>query len=214
MWMLLTGLTGCVVVDKVDPWSGPPADDTDVEPEVTDSDPPIDTDPVETAIVDTAAEPVDTAVDFTRHVEIELTADDAWELWFDGSPAPPPSGSDVWRAADVVSAELPGRRHVIAVHAWDQQRVIAGFMAIVRVSGEPYARTGDTRWRIAPDAPPPDWIQRRFDDSTWAPAPACDPGEAAVWGGNPTDLVALGAEWVWHLPCTGLGEAWFRLEIE
>lgn len=206
---------GCSVSDKsqVDFGAevGGDVRDTDTQIVETDEVTVEDTDPVDTS-TDTAA-PIDTSIDWTRRIEVMLTADDAWEMWIDGSPVPPQPGRTLWTTVDMVSVDMPGRRHVVAVHAWDVAQVISGFIAAVHVSGEPYAVTGDPRWVMVNTPPPPDWIERRFDDSGWAPAQACPPEESAIWGGQPAALVAVGAQWVWGLPCRGLGEVWLRLEI-
>lgn len=218
----LTLLAACATADKqqvpfgdevIDTDAAEDTDipDTDVE---VDSDAP-DTDPQETGREDTAAdEPADTAPDWTREIEVMLTADDAWEMYIDGTPVPPAPGANLWSTVDTVIVQAPGRRHVVAVHARDVASVISGFIAAVWVSHEPYSLTGDARWRMTATAPPPEWILKRFDDSTWGLAPVCSPNEANIWGGRPTELLGLGAQWVWQTPCLGLGQIWLRLEIE
>ena len=144
-------------------------------------------------------------------VDMQLTADDSWTATLDGEPI---SGSNqnLWSSSDVLVFDLDPGEHVIAVYAWDVARVIAGFMGVVRVDGEPIAVTGDGNWHVTTVEPDPSWTQVGFDDSAWAIPQVCT--AASAWGGRPTDLTGDGAQWVWHdANCRALGQGWYRLQF-
>ncbi len=144
-------------------------------------------------------------------VDMQLTADDSWTATLDGDPIGG-TNQNAWSSADVLVFDLERGDHVVAVHAWDVARVIAGFMAVVRVDGEPIAVSGGSGWSVTTSPPPAGWDVPGFDDSAWSVPSLCT--NPAAWGGRPTSLTNDGAEWVWHdANCRSLGEAWFRLSF-
>ncbi len=144
-------------------------------------------------------------------VDMQLTADDSWSATLDGDPIGG-TNQNAWSSADVLVFDLERGEHVVAVHAWDVARVIAGFMAVVRVDGEPIAVSGGSGWTVSTVAPATGWDVPGFDDSAWAVPNLC--ADPSAWGNRPTSLTDDGAEWVWHdANCRSLGEAWFRLSF-
>lgn len=207
----------CGVDDKDEVLFGEDLGETDVlvdtpDAPTDDTDPPPDTDLADTADTDLAAETADTSIDL-QNIEVLITADDGWEMFIDDRQIPPAQNWRTWNYSDTVIADVPGRRHVVAIHSLDLAQVIAGMEAAVWVSHELYSLTGDNRWVMTNTFPGPGWQRKRFDDSAWRTPDLCTPQEVAVWGGRPEDIAATGAQWVWQAPCFGLGEAWFRLKI-
>lgn len=144
-------------------------------------------------------------------VDMQLTADDSWSATLDGDPIGG-TNQNAWSSADVLVFDLERGDHVVAVHAWDVARVIAGFMAVVRVDGEPIAVSGGSGWTVSTSQPPVGWDVPGFDDSGWGiPSLCADP---SPWGNRPVSLTEDGAQWVWHdANCRSLGEAWYRLSF-
>jgi hypothetical protein len=209
----------CAVGPTID--KGPGVFDTAA---VQDTDLAADTDPatvdtgLDTGVADTDAadtDDTDTGLVGTTVFEITLTADDAWELWIDGVAVAAP-GQANWQMVDTVRVEVPGQRHVVAIHAYDQLRVISGVIAKVIANGEVVGLTGDGRWKTTGAQPDPSWNQHLFDDSSWGTETACTPSEEAVWGRGIPGVATLlddGAHWQWSASCRSLGQAWFRLHV-
>lgn len=212
-WWLLAGCLFGQVKGDVDV-GDEVGEEAEVEPPVVvDSDVPA---PIETA--DTAPEPPpveDTGDPWLRRIEMQVTADDAWQLWIDGTEYTAPN-QFAWTLNDKISVEVPGRRHVISMYVWDSARVITGTLHATWVSTELYALSGDGKWRVTDVAPTdPAWQRLGFDDSAWTPLTPCPPEEAATWGTYwNADLLATGAQWSWTGSCRGLGQRWMRLVVE
>lgn len=195
----------------------PTVDDTvpaETPPPVVDTDPPIDTGLDDTSEDTGVADTADPG--WEREFDVLITADDEWTMYIDGQVYNSNAQGD-WRISDHIIQDIQGRqRQVIAIHARDNHRVIAGLIAVVHVSTELYSVTGDGQWKMTTTQPPSDWIQPNFDDSSWGGAFTCPDTESAIWA--PTHLanfLQYGAQWVWHSgTCYSLGEAWFRLVID
>lgn len=201
-------------------------DETDAgDSDLPDTDLP-DTDDTDAEAVDTALVTLDDTADTDLFgdtgpfgqvvIEVTGTADDGWELFVDGQAIPLDATALDWRQMTTQTFTMPGQRHVLAIRAWDAQRVITGFIATVYVNGEKMAVTGDDRFRFTPDRPDPSWIDRRFDDAAWSTGGACTAADAAVWGtgvAGVKDLLDDGAQWMWAGPCRRLGETWLRLRV-
>jgi hypothetical protein len=155
----------------------------------------------------TGVEPPPTIFDYT--VDLELTADDEWEGWIDGAPIGSGSG---WSTVDAFSWTLQSGDHVVAVHAYDVARSIAGFIGQLSVDGVVVSQTGDGSWVHVGSAPGATWMDLTYDDSAWTTPAVCS--NTSPWGGRPTSLISAGADWVWWSSnCQALGETWFRLEF-
>lgn len=145
-------------------------------------------------------------------VQIELTADDAWEGWVDGV-AMDTGLQGGWSTASTYDYMLESGTHVFAVYATDQVAVIAGFVASVRIDGVPEVLTGDGSWVHTNSSPSGSWADVAFDDSSWTTAPACT--DTSPWGSSPASILGDGAVWIWHDgDCRALGEGWYRLVLE
>lgn len=155
----------------------------------------------------------DTAPEETWLLEINLTVDDAWAMWLDAQPLGTGQGwshTDVFESDVTLNSDGP---HVLAVHGWDEFSVISGFMSAVYIDGELEAVTGSGAWHMIAEDPGANWMFPEYDDDHWGVPQKCS--DTTPWGSNPPDLLAEGAEWVWHSTnCRQLGEAWFRLEFE
>ncbi|MEQ1504045.1 MAG: choice-of-anchor D domain-containing protein [Myxococcota bacterium] len=169
-------------------------------------------DPDSPSVVVTAdGSSIDPCDGFTRHVELSLTADDAWEGWLDGASFTAP-GAGNWGAIDTVAWDLSCGPHVLALYATDQALAVSGVLASVKVDGVTTFVSGVDHWSITDVAPPADWTDLWFDDAAWrAPVPCSD---SSLWGAAPDPLYAEGAAWIWWTDaCTSLGQAWLRLEF-
>jgi len=146
-----------------------------------------------------------------HQVELQMTADDAYEVWVDGASIARDTG--FWYNTDSYAFELDSGCHVLGVHAWDTAAVRSGLIALVKVDGVVRWTSGDAKpeWSVSgPDTPAADWQDLFFDDSTWTEPRAC--GSTSVWGTAVQPLEAQGARWVWwNTNCSDLSNAWFRL---
>lgn len=152
----------------------------------------------------------DPVIDY--EVQIELTADDAWEGWIDGV-AMDAGLVTGWSSTSTYDYTLSSGTHVFAVHATDQAAVIAGLIAAVRVDGVTEVVTGDGSWVHTTTSPTGSWTDVAFDDSSWTTAAICS--DTSPWGASPASLLGDGASWIWHGgDCRALGEGWYRLVLE
>lgn len=146
-----------------------------------------------------------------HQIELQMTADDAYEVWVDGVSIARDTG--YWYAPDTYNFELDSGCHVLGVHAWDTAAVRSGLIALVKIDGVVRWTSGDAKpeWSVSgPDTPALDWQDLFFDDSTWTAPRACD--STSVWGTAVQPLEAQGARWVWwNTGCSDLSNAWFRL---
>lgn len=137
------------------------------------------------------------------------SADDAWEGWIDGVSLGSHSG---WSTVDTYTRTLAAGDHVIAVHAKDVASVIAGFIGMVEVDGQPFSLTSDGSWLMTGSSPSGSWQDIGYNSSSWTTPPKC--ADTSPWGSNPSVLKSAGADWIWHNSnCRALGQAWFRLEF-
>lgn len=148
----------------------------------------------------------------TKHqVELQMTADDAYEVWVDGAPLARDEG--VWSQPDTYQLELDSGCHVLGIHAWDLHSVRSGLIALVKVDGAVRWTSGDAKpeWSVSgPAAPPADWMDLFFDDDAWTDPRAC--ASTSVWGSAVGALEREGARWVWwNTDCNDLSNAYFRL---
>jgi hypothetical protein len=148
---------------------------------------------------------------FTQHVKLIITADDAWDGWIDGTEFTAP-GQDAWSTIDTLEWDLACGDHALALYATDTGMVIAGVLAAIEVEGTVTFVSGPTDWTMIDTAPPADWTDPAFDDSTWHIPEVCADG--SPWGTTPQPLYDLGARWIWWTSnCRDLGEAWLRLNF-
>jgi len=147
-------------------------------------------------------------------LEISITADDEWQGWLNGAPLPGINRGD-WQRRDTFTTRLPSGEHVLAIHAYDKARVVAGLIAYVTVDGDAWYPSGASDYRVSTTRPPADWVDPDFDASAWPVASRCDTSSASVWGTYwPAPFYDVGASWIWWTPnCRSLGEGWFRLQI-
>lgn len=141
-------------------------------------------------------------------VKVTLTADDAWNAWIDGVDQ---GGLAWWSTAGHIGATLDSGPHVIAVHAWDLYGQPSGFMAAAWVDDALLSVTGDGSWVYTRTSPAAGWELVPFDDSGWTTPDVCTGG---WWGTSPTELWSVGAVMTWEGDCTGVGEAWYRLDLD
>ncbi|MFK7991558.1 MAG: hypothetical protein AB8I08_36415 [Sandaracinaceae bacterium] len=137
-----------------------------------------------------------------------VTADDAYTVYLDGQPI---GGDSRWQSGDTYALNVSPGPHVLAVRAEDQHAVIAGFRAALYREGQIIARTGDGVFVAMPN-PPVGFEQPGFDDSGWPLAQVCS--DTRPWGGQPANLEATGAAWVWGRDCGSLGVTGFRMGFE
>jgi hypothetical protein len=147
-------------------------------------------------------------------VVILVTADDEWQGWLDGAPLTGANQGD-WQRGDRFERRLPSGRHVLALHAYDKARVVAGLIAFVEVDGAVALKTGDAGFRAVGSRPASSWMDPGFDDSAWPRAATCDSSSASTWGTYwPAPFYDKGASWIWTTSnCRALGEAWIRVEL-
>ena len=144
-------------------------------------------------------------------MELFLTADDAWEGWIDNTAFTGPN-SGAWNAFDTFEWELECGDHALALYATDTGMAISGVIAVVKVEGVVRFVSGPSNWTMLDTAPPSDWTDPAFDDSSWYIPEVC--ANTSIWGSTPQPFYDLGAEWIWWTSsCTSLGEAWFRLNF-
>lgn len=143
-----------------------------------------------------------------HEVKLTFTADDAWEAWVDGVWV---AEGDLWSVAGHADAVLDSGPHVVAVHAWDVYGQPSGFMAAVQVDGVAASVTGDGTWRYSRSDPGVGWEAPDFDSSGFALPDTCT---GTWWGSSPAELWSAGARMVWEGDCTGVGQGWFRLELD
>ena len=155
-----------------------------------------------------------------RQVTIALNADDGWEGWLNGQSLGPEQTN--WQQVETSTHALAQGCHVLAVHAQDHFQVVSGFQGKVAIAGVDTYLTGATAaaWRMTASQPPAQfgvsWLERAYDASTaaWFTPLVCS---ETVWYGTAAvgSLRNAGAPMVWwgSPTCTGLGEAWIRLEI-
>lgn len=143
-----------------------------------------------------------------HEVLVRLTADDAFELYYDGVSV----FSDAnWNDDHDVPTTMESGPHAIAVHAWDLYGMPSGFIALLEVDRAVESVTGDGTWVYTRATPDPSWADIDFDDSAWTVPAVCTGG---WWGGSPASIVAAGGAWTWEGDCTGTGEAWFRRRLD
>ncbi|MFZ5479011.1 MAG: hypothetical protein ACOZNI_19730 [Myxococcota bacterium] len=147
----------------------------------------------------------------TKRVRIGLAADDYWEGWVDGVAF---GSAEHWWEAAWYEMELSCGEHVVSVYATDLHQAISGFIAVFEVDGEPTRVTGDGTWRVTPGHGERGWQDPGFDDSGWDMGTSCETSSATGWwGGNPADLLSMGAWWIWSGECLELGDASFRTTV-
>lgn len=146
-----------------------------------------------------------------HQIELQMTADDAYEVWVDGDSIARDTG--VWHSVDTYTFELDSGCHVLGIHAWDVSAVRSGLIALIKVDGVVRWTSGDAKpeWSVSgPDNPPGNWQDLFFDDSAWPDPRACS--STSVWGTAVAGLEQQGARWVWwNADCNDLSNAWFRL---
>jgi hypothetical protein len=148
---------------------------------------------------------------FYQSVELFLTADDTWQGWLDGTEFTAP-GQNAWNTFDTLAWELPCGDHALSLYATDTGQVISGVIAVVKVEGAVRFVSGPDNWTMTEAAPPSDWTDAAYDDSAWHIPEVC--ANTSVWGTTPQPFYDLGAQWIWWATdCTGLGEAWLRLNF-
>ncbi|HMV66297.1 MAG TPA: hypothetical protein PKA64_05565 [Myxococcota bacterium] len=143
--------------------------------------------------------------DCDYRVKTTMTADDKFELFYDGAYA---GYGNAWNTAYTFGFPATGGYHYLAVHAADVGRVVAGFHAATWVDGGLVSLTGDGTWLGSASNPGPGW-----ETSTVGMVPPNPVG--FTWPG-PTSLTSLGGDWVWledGLREDLYPENWFVLEL-
>jgi hypothetical protein len=143
--------------------------------------------------------------DCDYRVRTTMTADDKFELFFDGTFAG--TGAS-WGTAYNFAFPASGGYHYLAVHAADVGRVVAGFHAATWVDGTMVSLTGDGTWLGTSMYPGAGW-----ETSTAGLVP---PNPVAFTWPGPASLLAYGGDWVWledGLREDLYPENWFVLEL-
>ncbi len=147
----------------------------------------------------------------TKHVELLLTADDAWQGYMDGTEFFGPNSS-TWSASDTLDWDLPCGDHTLGIYATDVSAAVSGVIAVVWIDGAVRFVSGPTDWTIVDTRPAADWNTVGFDDSAWNIPQVC--ASSAIWGTSPQPFYDQGAQWIWWTSsCGDLGEAWLRLNF-
>lgn len=102
---------------------------------------------------------------------VEITADDAYELFVNGRRV---GGGDRWRVLDVydVTKFLVRGANTIAVRAENRDGESAGMVALVSVrqmGNTDVSHSSDGTWRVSTQEAR-NWAAPRFDDAAWKPA--------------------------------------------
>ena len=127
-------------------------------------------------------------------LELELTADDAYEAFIDGNFV----GSDTdWTDIETYTQLVAPGLHHLSVYAKDTQNVVAGFLAAVRVNGQLEDVTGiNSAWRGTSGTPPATWLTSTAGLNL--PVAATCTQWGTYW---PAPLLGQGAEWIWEKDC-------------
>jgi len=130
-----------------------------------------------------------------RRAELAITADDACEVFLNGSRL---GAHENWQqtVAFAVGQQLKPGKNVLAVRAQNKpapSKNPAGLIAILTVTladGKPMRIVSDTSWRTAKDQQP-DWQRPGFDDSAWTTAAVAAPYGGGPWGHILDELTLL-----------------------
>ncbi len=141
---------------------------------------------------------VDEGLKCEYDVEVELTTDDYYEVYLDGSLL----GSDsTWTDTESYSTVATSGSHLISVVAQDLYNSKVGFVANVETGGVDYP-TGQGDWAGTATAQSGSWMTSGLSGGTSDSsllATSC----ASAWGTWAIpNLDAVGAEWVWDGDCT------------
>jgi hypothetical protein len=135
---------------------------------------------------------VDTKVFTTsddKNATITITADDAYELYFNGSLL----GSDSnWRDVESFRVSID-ETFTIAVKAWDNHKVIAGLSVVIDFDDEerPDIYTNNSSgWILTAETPSDGWNQAGYDVTGWKKV-------ANVFDGRWNTEPVTGRQWVW-----------------
>lgn len=153
---------------------------------------------------------VDEGLRCEYRVGMRMTADDAYEAYFDGALW----GSDTdWHDIESYGTTAPAGTHHIGVYAWDTSGSAAGFIAAVAVGGQVVDLTGPgTAWLGSDTFPGPLWNTSTAGFS--APVSASCTNWGTFW---PGPLLTMGADWLWDADCSmpaTFPENWYVLELE
>ncbi|CAH1799273.1 unnamed protein product, partial [Owenia fusiformis] len=96
---------------------------------------------------------------------IDITADDAYDLFVDGAQV---GSGRSWKQAQRYSISYPENVQVIAVKGWDTGKVVSGIILSFRHSD--VLLNTDSRWKCFFGSVDPLWNQPGYDDSAWPAA--------------------------------------------
>jgi hypothetical protein len=156
---------------------------------------------------------VDEGLKCEYDVDVELTVDDYYEVYLDGSLL----GSDnTWTDTESYSTVATTGTHLISVVAQDLYNSLVGFVANVEADGTDYP-TGHGDWLATTSAPASGWMTSGLtgavtDDSILASACSSSWGTWAI-----PNLDAVGAEWVWYKDCSSPSsnpDNYYQLEFD
>ncbi len=152
-------------------------------------------------------------------IELHISADDAWEAWFDGAAWGSGAG---WSVLSTLTTTTSAGSHAIAVYAEDTGSIIAGMNARVIVPGAATSDwdTGLGLWQVAAEGPASygassTWTTSAYGpmvaDSTYPASSTC----TSTWGTGAAG--PSGGDWVWAKNCAApstYAENWYLLEFE
>lgn len=133
-------------------------------------------------------------------VDVLFTADDEVTMYVDGTQLANTIGyatSDTITEV-VIGGDVP---HYVAAHVEDIGGTIAAYKAEIQVDGVQTALTGDTSFVGSSTNPGAGWQT----DTTNLTDSWTIQSHNSYWNGVPTDLTAVGAEWIWFGGGTGRG---------
>jgi alpha-L-rhamnosidase len=117
--------------------------------------------------------------------EVLVTADDAYELWVNGTEVGSTDASEnSWQQSQLHTSALSPDRNVFALRVTNDAASPGGVIAVVRVSysdGTTSSFTTGADWKATDDTPEA-FAQPDFDDSAWASAVALTTYGGAPWG--------------------------------
>lgn len=120
---------------------------------------------------------------------ITITADDAYDLYFNGEFL----GTDNnWRDVESFRVNI-GETFTIAVKAWDNHQVIAGLSVVINFDDEERAdiyTNNSSGWILTTETPGAGWNQAGYDVTGWKKVTNVSDGR---WNTEPV----LGRQWVW-----------------
>ncbi len=138
---------------------------------------------------------IDEGVDCLYAGNVEVTADDTYDLFLDGAHL---GGDSAWNVATTYNFSVPAGTHRLAVEAQDVGYAVQGFLArVVPPFGASFV-TGEGVWRLRNSAPAAGW--QVVGGAGFAADDTAHCASTNAWGGQPQSL--SDADWVWAGGCS------------